>query len=436
LHEAGSALKGRQSFFSARESLVKRAICLSALLMGASVSSIATAAPNDAPAKTLVAQASAPNDTSPSASVASPQPAAAIGSSPGAAQATPVKDQPQQSPAEPAPKPAPRPFAGSSLLISHSMSTATVFRSQQPDYNPSVEGALWLLPRYAISKDFQLRMRAIVNFEYTNSDSTTRQNEPLLSDTTFDLFYRGIPAIATIKPAIALNVGLPTSKVSRARTMIFSPGATLQLVKGIEQFLGGSATIMSTVAYSHPVYASRSAEVVDPRPPGSFQCAGGSACSDLLAGTLNTSDTLSYSLMFSPQWGHFSPGILYRGANQWTYEPREVRTSDLGQPGLRDEVITSGQEAPRNVRQTHFFSAWVDYNFTSWVTGEIGYQMARNVLDADGSVGNPIFSRYQDTRAYLSFSFQLDNIVQMVSGGSNAQGGIVRAQNKQPFGAL
>jgi hypothetical protein len=53
------------------------------------------------------------------------------------------------------------------------MTTGTVFRGQQQDWNPTIESSFWLLPRYALNDAFQLRGRLIVNYEFTDSDSTT-----------------------------------------------------------------------------------------------------------------------------------------------------------------------------------------------------------------------------------------------------------------------
>ena len=236
---------------------------------------------------------------------------------------------------------------------------------------------------------------------------------------------------------LAVNVALPTSKVSRARTLFASPGVQLQLVKGFEHFIGGDLMIISSLIYAHPFYSSRNPEVVDPRAPGAFQCVGGNTCSDMLSGTLNPSDTLTTTLFIGASWGKVSPGISYLGGTQWVYHPAEVRANQI-QPQLGDEIITSGQQNPQQVRATHLISAFIDYNLTSWITAEVGYNMSRNVLDADGRFGNPFYSRYQDTRVYLSTSIQLDNLVKILNGDDHGEAGIVRADNRgrHPFGTF
>jgi hypothetical protein len=426
---------------------MKRSSCLSAFLVALTATSIASAAPESPQDKkpTFVAQAkgigndvaqtdgsgtgagtgssptTAPSDASPPSESPAPQPAVTIGTPTG-----PTTDTPQAAAEEGKVKPKTRPFAGTQLYATTSMTTNTVFRGQTQYDDPTVESNLWILPRYNINEAFQLRGRLIVSYELTNSDTTLYRNEPQLSDVGLQLFYKKIPEIATIKPSASLNVGLPTSKVSRARTLIFSPGASFQLSKAFEKVGSGEIDLLGAVTYSHPIYQSRQAEVVDPRAPGAFQCAGGNGCQDLLSGTLNPSDSLSYSFLASGQWGKWSPAIYYLGASQWAYTPKEVNESDVvaGAPSTPVQHVAS----PTHVRQTHYFSVWLDYDFNSWLTGEVGYWNAISALDEDSTRANLFFSRYQDTRVYLGLNFNIDNLMKQLEGGET-EAGIVRAQN-------
>jgi hypothetical protein len=345
--------------------------------------------------------------------------------------ATPVAPPPPPAadiPATAAPvieqKPKPRPFEGSALYNQNSMTTGTIFRGQQQDYNPTVESSLWLLPRYAINDAFQFRGRVIVYYEYTNSDTTTYQNEPVLSDASLQLYYRKIPNLpGGIKPLVALNTSFPTSKTSRARTLIFSPGATLQLSRGWENVLGGEALFLGSVIYSHPIYESANPEVVD-NLPYKLQCMGGIGCGDMITGQLNPSDTLAYTAMFGMTWGKWNPAIYYLGATQWVYTPKDVRNPVDGTPIGRPPGFE-----PTGIRQTHYVSLWLDYNFNSWFTAEVGYWNSVTSLGDNGRYANFLFDRYQDTRVYVGASFQLDNLVKVLQGAGEGEAGVVRAQN-------
>ena len=306
------------------------------------------------------------------------------------------------------------------------MTTGTLFRGQQQYDNPTVESALWMLPRYAINDAFQIRARAILTYEYTNSDSTRYRNEPVLSDTTVQLYYRKLPKVFEFQPLLAANVGLPTSKASRARTTIFAPGATLQMSRGFEHFLKGELLILTALTYSHPIYSSRNPTVADDRPANSFQCLGGTNCSDLLTGTMNPSDTLSYLVLLSPEWGKWNPAIMYLGASQWVYQPKPVQNPVDGTP-----VTAAPGFEPTSVRQTHYLSAWLDYNINAWLTAEVGYWNSITAIGGNGERANLIFDRYQDTRVYIGGSIQLDNLVKELQGGAEGEAGIVRAKNQK-----
>lgn len=346
------------------------------------------------------------------------QPAVTVGTP---TAANPTADTPQSAATDAAAKPKRRPFAGSSLFISNSMTTNTIFKGQTQYNDPTVESAVYITPRFSFNDAWQLRARLIVNYEWTNSDDNTYNHEPTLSDTTLQMYYRKIPSFLGISPAVAANVALPTSKNSRARTLVVSPGVTGQLVKPIEHFLGGELDIISSLTYTHPLYKSRNPEVEGTRAVP-FQCLGGNGCSDLLTGTMNVSDSLSYSLILSAEWGKWNPALAYIGGSSWAYHPTAaVNPIDGKAMPVNDDAT--------NYRQSHYLSAWVDYNFTSWITGEVGYWNAVAGIGPDGQRSNLIFDRYQDTRVYLGASIQLDNLVKSLQGTQEGNAGIVRAKN-------
>lgn len=431
---------------------MKRPASLSALLLGLSLVTVAstslaeeTSAADNGPENgngrvRLVAQVA--DGTGTGSGTSSPTAAPADGATtPTAPQATvtlggttpAVKDQAQAAAEEPKAKPKPRPFAGTQVFITTSMSTATVFRGQQQYSNPTADSSLWLLPRFSINKEWQIRGRLIASYEFTNSDTSTYRNEPELSDTTLQLFYRGLPKIAEFQPAISANLGLPTSKASRARTMVVAPGLTAQVSRVFENVLGAEdIMILGSFGYSHPLYTNRQAEVVDPRNANVQQCVGGTACGDQLSGRLNPSDSILYMALLTGEWGHWSPAVMYLGSNQWTYTPKEVTEGQII-PGGSNAPIESGTPAPTRMSQSHYFSAWLDYNFNSWMTGEVGYWMRRSALAGDGKYANPFWDRYQDMRVYLGVNINIDNLIKSLEG-SQSDGGIIRAKNtRQPM---
>ena len=433
---------------------MKRSTCLSALVVGLSVTTASVAfadEPAKAPVKVAQAQQqpsdpqpsdqpttpptpAAPSDTpapAPAGDTPTPQPALTIGGS------TSTSDKPSESPAEQGPKKAPRPWANSSIYSLVSMATTTVFRGQQQYDNPTVDSSIYFLPRYQLNDAIQLRGRLIFNYEFTNSDTTVTRNEPRFSDTTLQAFYTKLPKFAGITPKVFVQAGLPTSPESRARTQLFSPGAGFLLMKNFDHFLSseGELSIIGNFAYSHPIYQSTNSVVRGDR-PYPLTCAGGTTCSDMLSAALNPSDIMVYSAVISGTWGKWSPAIFVLGASQWVYHPKETASVPIAggqtvQPSAPEDFSRS------SVRQTAYFSAWLDYELNPWFTPEVGYWMSRSVLTEAGTYGNPFFDRYQDMRVYVGANINVDALIEkMAGGGANEQTGIFRAKNdnktKQP----
>jgi len=316
----------------------------------------------------------------------------------------------------------PSAFSGTQVFAMTSMSTATVFPNQQQDYNPTIDTSLFFQPRYALSDALQLRGRLVFTYELTNSDTTVTRNEPRLSDTLAQLYYRKIPEVAGIKPLVGVSLALPTSPESRARTMLFSPGVVAQASKSFAHVWGGGVSLLAVAAYAHPIYGRQTAEIRG-RAPYAFACAGGTSCQDQLSGVFNPSDIVSYSLIVSGHWGRWSPALMYLGTSQWVYQGKTPVNPIDGTP-----VVSPSGFEPTIIRQTSYVSAWLDYDVNSWLTAEIGYAMLRNVLDEDGTRGNPFISRYQDMRVYLGANINVENAVLEISGGSGERG-VVRATN-------
>lgn len=408
---------------------MKRSSCLSALLVGLSLTtaSAALAAPatgTDVSSAKKVAQAQDPTASTPSPSESTPQPAVSVGTS---TPTTPGSDTPAASAAEPEKKEKPGKWAGTSMLITQSVTTNTVFKGQTQYSDPTAEANLWLLPRYALDDNWQLRGRLIISYEETNSDSNTFYHETTLSDTTVQLF-RKLPTLpGDIKPGASVNLTLPTSKVSQAKTLVVAPGLTVQLSRAFEKVLGGDITVVGALTYTHPFYRSENPELKDDR-PYAISCVGGGNCTDLASGSMNSSDSLSYMLTLSGEWGKWNPAIFYLGASQWAYHPSDATINLNGDPNAPVNVPRASDAY--SIRQTHYLSAWLDYNFNPWLTGEIGYWNSTSALDAQGQRANVVFNRLGgDTRVYLGASIQLDNLVKAIQGSSEGEAGIVRAKN-------
>jgi hypothetical protein len=210
--------------------------------------------------------------------------------------------------------------------------------------------------------------------------------------------------------------------------MIFSPGVGAVLAKTFEHIGNGDIKLASTVIYSHPIYQSTNPEVRGSF-PYAMACAGGGNCQDLLSGTMNPSDIVSYSLAASGTWGKWVPTLFYLGSSQWVYHPNDDAQVDLGN-GQKVDVGEPAGFSRTSVRQTSYFSASVAYNVNPWLSPEIGYSLYRaSVVNESGSYGNPLFDRNQDMRVYIGASVYIDELAQQLQGGRAEQKSGVRADS-------
>lgn len=388
------------------------------LLVGAALSTVAASLSTLGGASLAFAQPSSPgSNTVGQDPNAPPQPGAP---SNGTTAVTPAPDQ-----AKPAEKKEKEKslfdFHGSSVFITPvSANTDVFFPSTVLTPNKTVDASISFSPRWSFSKNWQLRGNMRFFYEYTSSDSTTKLNEPRFGDALLGLWFRGIPSFGGFKVQPFLNMLLPTSPESQARTLLVQPSIGAQISKGFEHFLGGEALMAASVSYGHPFVQYTTPGRNNPRPysPSCFGAA--EACAGQLSGQANASDIIAWNAFFVPTWGHFSPGIFFLMSHQFLYKFTPL-PGESG--GLGDDA--SG------IRQSFFFNFFLDYEVNSWLTAEVGYTYSNTIRGGDGKYVNPIFSPYGDMRFYLGANIQLDGLYETLTGGAG-EGGIVRTQNDKP----
>jgi hypothetical protein len=298
-------------------------------------------------------------------------------------------------------------FAGSQVFVQSDLSLNTLAPGLQLSPNPSAETALFFLPRFTFGEDWQLRGRLSLSVEWTNSDVTTTVREPVLSDTTLQLYYRGLPTLFGIKALVGPQVVLPSSDLSQTRTMRFSPGIVAQLSRAVP-LPAGSLLLLSNLSYQRPIYGYTTPGL-DQAPSYGPRCRGDlSSCVEQASGLANARDLLGWSVVILGQFGDFAPALTFSASHQLPFGFTPV-------PG------TVNVEDPSTVRVVTAFSAFVDWSFNDWGTLEVGYNLTRSALGDDGKYGNPFFDRYQDGRLYLGLNVALDPF--LVGG---AEGGVVR----------
>jgi hypothetical protein len=333
------------------------------------------------------------------------------------APATPVAAPVPTAPAPAAPARRPSRWAGSQMSLQLAANGAFFNRSYvlSGDSTSTADMSFTFSPRYTINRQFQLRANWSFLYEFTNSDSTTTNHEPRFSDPTVDLWFRGIPPVGDFAFAVATGLAFPVSPESRANTLIATPRVIAQAAWGIEAF-GGEFSVLTRATYQHPITQYTTPGVRGDR-PYALTCFGSAlTCSDQLRGGTNVHDQLGWFLLLSQTWGKFSPGLFFSMTHQWASAVPYVG-GDAANVGARNS----------HLRQSTYFSGWLDYNPTPYMTLEVGYYMGRSVLDADGTYGNPIYAPYQDWRVYVSANIVLDKFIDAITGASAGGGGVIRA---------
>jgi hypothetical protein len=344
------------------------------------------------------------------AQTATPVPAAAAAPTPA----------PAPAPAVAPTRPPPLPWRQTQMLVTAGMSLSVLDPSINLYANRTVDMSIALRPRWTFNRMLQMRAGLAFSYEFTNGDFTSTRNEPRFGDMNLDLWITGIPPLGgAVKFWVAPRLIFPVSVESRARTMIVTPGLVVQGAYGIEHVLGGELDIIANATFTHPLY-EYTTPGVRTAPANRATCFGagnGGGCNEQLSGLFNPANTVSWALILAQSWEHISPGVFFSMQHIFPYQ------------GADNALLLHNN--PTAVRTNTIFAAWVDWIATPWFTAEVGYQVFRNLLNADGTYGNPFYAPYQDSRFYLQTVFSLDKIYEIASGRSGGGGGVIRTRNDQ-----
>lgn len=280
-------------------------------------------------------------------------------------------------------------LAGSAVALTTAANLQTFAPSQQLTHNPAVTTAFVVTPRVNLLKGLAATARFGFSYDWTNNDFTKTEHEPLLLDTTVGVNYLGLPALPWgSRLSLTAGLTLPTSKVSRARTMLVTPSANVQMWHVFSDILGGRLITAAGGGYQHAFYRYTTPGIVDDQPYAP-QCFGADlTCVEQASGLANISDVLSWNVAVVGQWSFVAPGVAFGLDHQF--------------PHQFDGVVSPVDVDPSTVRVASSFDVWTDFFLPAGVTARVGYTFTRDVLAGDGRFGNPVFDRYQDGQLYAT----------------------------------
>ncbi len=268
-------------------------------------------------------------------------------------------------------------------------------------------------PRFRVHRVLQLRAWWGFNMEVSNAYADTTERGGSLGDPSLSLWFDGIPAVGGLHVALSASLTAPVSTLSRASTMILAPGLLAQ-AHWEARVPGGTFHAIARVGWLHPFYEYSTAGVRGDRPYHLSCVGGGTSCTNQLSSRTNVHDQLAWSVTLAPAWGAWSPGVSFAMFHQWAFEAT-VMVRPWDTPGVDSHTRTYTD-----------FATWLDLSPNAWLTLEAGYSLTRNLLDGDGTLGNPFYARYQDWRVYLSANVVIDRLVDVIRGRGRVERGVVR----------
>lgn len=279
------------------------------------------------------------------------------------------------------------------------MSLYTFFPDATLSYNPTYEMALTVAPRFYILEKTYLVAQQIVSLELTDSDYTSYNHEPVLSDFVLEL-RQGLE-LGGFDFTGSLRLAAPVSKASQAAGRVLQTGLGLRVGRTFEDALDFSAT--GSFSYRR-WWATRNVPgTVEDYPGNCFRAqVGDPPLCDQASGQTTARDTFSMGLALG-----FSPienlSVELEGALTF------VLGHSLADHTLRDGTVLRDEQT--HWRKYTYLALTVGYDILSWLNLSLGIANAGDYGDLqnpDGSLRGPI---NPDTQVWLDTTIDVDALV-------------------------
>jgi len=271
-------------------------------------------------------------------------------------------------------------------------SAVSLARDAEPTWNPTWVAALGLTARYAATERIWLRGSLAIARELTQSDSTTYADETMLGDASLaagTTLWRA-PTLG-LQLGGDLQVGLPTSKASQARSLLASPSLGASLAWSRSRLSASFASRVTRLLHSYTT-----AGYVKPWLAGCADLASG--CDRFShSGVRNAMWRFSNSLAVGWQpaaWLGFaaSAGV----GNDLLYDLSTARTAD----GVA--VMASAADPGHRAIMVYGLNATLTVHPALRVG--LGAETANSQLAPNSTYQRPFFNRYTDLYIDLQVS--------------------------------
>jgi hypothetical protein len=303
-----------------------------------------------------------------------------------------------------------------SLSWSHAYNTAGLSRSAYQTFNPQYAWSFNAMLGYRFDDRTSIALSQGLAIELTDSDTTNTRQEPWLLDTAIDgereLIEHELDADHTLGATGSLGILLPTSKPSRAATMLFAGRAKLGGEYTADDVVHGLSAGVS-FSYTHRFLRSNVLET-----ESSYACVEGDlqdttrSCSHLgsltntrdlfvlgVEGSLGLTEELTLGAQVSFGWN--------LGGS--------LNDQELAIDGSRDGVVRVGDDSLTHWRNSRVIGLSLEYEFTDWFTGATLFTNSfaeRSVVD--GQYRGPFNA--QDMVLGLELTVSFDELYEVTRG--------------------
>ena len=303
------------------------------------------------------------------------------------------------------------PFRGSTFGFSQTLSSDSLLKSEYQSYNPTYSWGFSLNLKWHFSRVLSMRLNQELEVELTDSDSTTDNRMPLLSDTigTLDVKVLDQKVSSDFEWTLHSSLGLaaPTSLASQAATMVL--GTRLGVAGGLTwpKIMSGLGLSL-TAGYNHRFMTSNV-----PQAEVEYPCSAGSAsmgmCSQMgTSSNIRNAITLAAEteLRLNDAWG-ISLGYTHiwrRGADLSGYAGMSTDGTPIELP---DGSTT-------HWRNTSTIEAGVGYLIVPWLSLALVTTNTFKDRGIDGELRLPF--NMVDTYFGLNLGVRLDEVYLAASG--------------------
>lgn len=306
------------------------------------------------------------------------------------------------------------PWRGTSLTYRNVATAISLNKDAELGYNPYYGMAFTIAPKWWIGDVFNASLALTLMRELTHSDYTTNEGETELSDFTLGLGASNFVTIPVLEIGISASLKFvaPTSKFSRAKTMIMAVKPGLALSRNFDVLSG--INLNYAFGFTKTFHEYTTSQNVEPSITygvstgdyGSYQNTGVRNVSWGLA------NTFGLGIQFV-EWLGISGSVTL--LHSFLYDQDDA---DAGYDDAIGEYIDSSSGVggtDEKVRYVMAYNVEISVNPIPALGIGIGAETANNQLAPDSTYQKPFFNRY--TSIYLDLRLNFEGLVSQLTSG-------------------